>query len=118
MRNCLYCDKPLKGNLLKKFCARSCRQEYNKELKNIVDAQTTDLHATLKKNRLLLRSLLGQTKEKVIVEKSRLKEVGFSFTYVSRMQTTQTGTTCYCCYDYGYCLLEDGRYLIIRIEDK
>lgn len=83
-----------------------------------MDEQTTDLRATLKQNRLLLKKLLNRTKEEAVVDKIRLQEAGFRFTYITHTQTTKTGAICYCCYDYGYCLLEDGRYLVIRTEDK
>ncbi|MBL7762218.1 MAG: DUF2116 family Zn-ribbon domain-containing protein, partial [Chitinophagaceae bacterium] len=55
---CLNCGKPLKGRSDKKFCDDSCRNNYNNQLKSIVNNQMRNINNVLGKNRRILESLL------------------------------------------------------------
>lgn len=83
----------------------------------LIDDQTKDILATLKKNSSILKSLLGKVERNVIVNKNTFLEAGFRFNYVTDTINTTTGTfVCYC-YDYAYFTLENDQYLIMQRED-
>jgi len=111
---CLNCGKPLKGRSDKKFCDDSCRNNYNNQLKSIVNNQMRNVNNVLGKNRRILESLLPETEETGKASKEKLLRLGFQFKYITHLYTTKTGKTYYYCYDYGYLPLENDWYLIVR----
>lgn len=111
---CLNCGKPLKGRSDKKFCDDSCRNNYNNQLKSIVNNQMRNVNNVLGKNRRILESLLPETEETGKANKEKLLRLGFQFKYITHLYTTKTGKTYYYCYDYGYLPLENDWYLIVR----
>jgi len=113
-KTCLNCDKPLKGRNDKKFCDDFCRNNYNNQLKSIINDQVKDINNTLAKNRRILKGLLPETEETVTVNKEKLQRLGFHFKYITQMYVTKTGKTYYYCYDHGYLPLENDWYLIVR----
>ncbi|MEI9808189.1 MAG: hypothetical protein WDO16_10100 [Bacteroidota bacterium] len=62
-KNCLACDKPLKGRSDKKFCDDYCRNTYNNQLKSISNNNIRNINNTLTKNRRILEGLLPETEE-------------------------------------------------------
>jgi hypothetical protein len=113
-KTCLTCDKPLKGRNDKKFCDDFCRNNYNNQLKSIINSQVKDINSTLAKNRRILKGLLPEAKETVTVNKEKLQKLGFHFKYITHTHVTKTGKTYYYCYDHGYLPLENDWYLIVR----
>lgn len=115
---CLNCSKPLKGRSDKKFCDDSCRNNYNNQLKSIVNNQMRNINNVLGKNRRILESLVPETEEMIKANKEKLLRLGFQFKYVTHLYTTKTGKTYYYCYDYGYLPLENDWYLIVRRKEE
>lgn len=115
---CLNCNKPLKGRSDKKFCDDSCRNNYNNQLKSIVNNQMRNVNNVLGKNRRILESLVPEKEEMGKANKEKLLRLGFQFKYVTHLYTTKTGKTYYYCYDYGYLPLENDWYLIVRRKEE
>jgi len=115
---CLNCGKPLKGRSDKKFCDDSCRNNYNNQLKSIVNNQMRNINNVIGKNRRILESLLPETEETGKANKEKLLRLGFQFKYITDLYTTKTGKTYYYCYDYGYLPLENDWYLIVRRKEE
>ncbi|MEJ0106191.1 MAG: hypothetical protein WDO19_28150 [Bacteroidota bacterium] len=113
-RTCLNCDKPLKGRNDKKFCDDFCRNNYNNQLRSIINNQVKDINSTLAKNRRILKSLLPETEKTITINKEKLQRLEFNFKYITHTYVTQTGKTYYYCYDHGYLPLENDWYLIVR----
>src|SRR5258705_3717205 len=90
---CLNCNKPLKGRNDKKFCDDFCRNNYNNQLKSIINNQVRDINSTLAKNRRILKGLLPETKETVTANKDKLQKLGFHFKYITHTLVTKTGKT-------------------------
>lgn len=86
-------------------------------MKMLMDDQTKDILATLKKNSSILRDLLGKLEGNVIVNKNKLLEAGFRFKYITDTSNTKNGTLVCYCYGYAYFSLENDQYLIMRRED-
>jgi hypothetical protein len=117
-KNCLNCDKPLKGRIDKKFCDDFCRNNYNNQLKSIVNNQMRNINNTLGKNRRILETLLPETEETAKANKEKLHRLGFHFKYITHLYVTKTGKTYYYCYDHGYLPLENEWYLIVRKKQE
>ncbi len=116
-KNCLACDKPLKGRSDKKFCDDYCRNNYNNQLKSITNNQVRNINNALGKNRRILEDLLPEGEETAKTTKEKLLQKGFLFKYVTHLYTTKSGKTYYYCYDYGYLPLENDWYLIVRRKE-
>lgn len=116
-KNCLACDKPLKGRSDKKFCDDYCRNNYNNQLKSITNNQVRNINNALGKNRRILEEMLPSGDEMTKTTKERLLQKGFLFKYVTHLYTTKSGKTYYYCYDYGYLPLENDWYLIVRRKE-
>ena len=117
-KNCLACDKPLKGRSDKKFCDDYCRNNYNNQLKSITNNQVRNINNALSKNRRILEELLPPGEETAKANKEKLLQKGFLFKYVTHLYTTKTGKTYYYCYDYGYLPLDNDWYLIVRRKEE
>jgi hypothetical protein len=118
VKKCLNCDRPLKGRADKKFCDDACRNNYNNQLKSIINNQVRNINNTLGKNRRVLESLLPEQEETAKAKKEKLIRLGFQFRYVTHLYTTKNGKTYYFCYDYGYLPLDNDWYLIVRKKEE
>jgi hypothetical protein len=117
IKNCLTCDKPLKGRSDKKFCNDHCRNSYNNQLKGISNNDIRNINNTLSKNRRILENLLPETEESVKASKEKLQRLGFNFKYISHSYQDKNGNTYLYCYDYGYLPLENEWYLIVKQKE-
>lgn len=117
-KNCLFCDKQLKGRSDKKFCDDYCRAAYNNELKSIANSQVKNVNNVLAKNRRILEELLPSNEEMVKTTREKLLQKGFLFKYITHLYTTKTGKTYYYCYEYGYLPLDNDWYLIVKKKEE
>jgi hypothetical protein len=116
-RNCLTCNKPLRGRIDKKFCDDHCRNSYNNELKAITHSQVRNINNALNKNRRILEGFLPDKEEIGKVHKDKLLQKGFLFKYVTHLYTNKKGSVYYFCYDLGYLPLENDWYLIVKRKE-
>lgn len=117
-RNCLSCERVLKGRSDKKFCDDYCRNNYNNRLKVNDGGLQRLINNTLARNRRILQSILPPEKETAKTTRDQLLLKGFSFTYFTHLYQTRTGNTYYYCYDYGYRLLDNDWYLVVRRKEE
>ena len=115
-RVCLDCGAPVKGRTDKKFCDDQCRSNYNNRLKINTDGFIKQINQILKKNRQALEKLNPEGKTRI--NKSKLLEQGFNFTYFTHVYETQKGQTYKFCYEYGYLELDENELLLVRKEEK
>jgi predicted nucleic acid-binding Zn ribbon protein len=116
-KNCLACNKPVKGRADKKFCDDYCRNAYNNQLKTSSDKLVININNALKKNRRILESALPANEEMVKSTKEKLLSRGFQFKYITHTYTNKKGNTYFFCYDYGYLPLENDWYLLVRRKE-
>ena len=114
IKNCLFCDKTLKGRSDKKFCNNYCRVSYNNELCSIAKSQMRDVNNALSKNRRILEDLLPEGEEMTKTTQEKLLQKGFLFKYITHINVNKAGKTFYYCYDYGYLPLDRDWYLIVK----
>lgn len=119
-KTCLWCNKPIKGRVDKKFCDDYCRNNYNNQQKAKSNYSTyvRNINNTLLKNRKILASILPATEETAKASKDKLQRLGFHFKYFTHIYTTKTGKTYFYCYDYGYLPLEKDWYLVVKRKEE
>jgi hypothetical protein len=116
-KNCLACNKVIKGRTDKKFCDDYCRNAFNNQLKAEGNNLVRNINNALGKNRRILEKILpeGETLKKVTRDK--LLQLGFQFKYFTHLYTTQKDKTYFYCYEYGYLPLENDWFLIVKKTD-
>lgn len=115
-RSCLDCGKALVGRADKKFCDDSCRNNYNNHLKSDDTIVIKKINLILKKNRTLLVAF--NPNGKIKVQRKKLAAAGFNFEYHTHSYKTQTGSTYYFCYEYGFLILNEEEVLLVKREEK
>jgi predicted nucleic acid-binding Zn ribbon protein len=115
-RLCLDCGTPVKGRTDKKFCDDSCRNNYNNHLKVEDNLILKRVNGILKKNRAILAQLTPGGKAKVT--RKRLLAAGFNFDYHTYSYTAQNGNIYIFCYEYGYLVLNEDSFLLVKREEK
>jgi predicted nucleic acid-binding Zn ribbon protein len=115
-KNCLHCNKVIRGRSDKKFCDDQCRNTYNNNIKASKTANVRHINSRLLQNRNILEQLFVSNKEQVIVRKEKLERSGFLFTYHTHTYTNNKNSTYYYCYEYGYLPLDNDRYMLIKQE--
>lgn len=117
-KNCLFCEKPVKGRSDKKFCDDYCRAAYNNELKSAANNNIRNVNNALGKNRRILESLLPEGEATAKASRDKLIEKGFQFKYHTHLYNTKTEKTYFYCYEYGYLPLEHNWYLIVKRNEE
>ena len=113
-KNCLACEKQIRGRSDKKFCSDYCRNTFNNSLKSNSNNLVRNVNNALRKNRSILEELLPENELTVKVNREKLQSLGYQFRYFTHTYTTRTGKTYYYCYDYGYLPLENDWFLVVR----
>ena len=114
---CLYCGKPVRGRVDKKFCDDWCRNAYNNKRYSQTSHFVRNVNTILRKNRQILETLIPNGKEIVKAPKKRLAEKGFNFRFITHTYTTKKGLTYFFCYEYGYLSIEHDYCLLVN-RDK
>jgi hypothetical protein len=109
---CLYCNKVLRGRSDKKFCDDNCRNAYNNQLKKDEDKAYRKIDKSLKKNRRILKQILGESKTRSVTEKQLLQK-GFEFRHHTHHFLTRNGDEYLFCYDYGWLPRKD-KFMIVK----
>ena len=116
-KNCLLCDKELKGRTDKKFCNDYCRNAYNNQLKSTSSNLVRTVNNCLGKNHRILESIFPEDEKIIKVRKEKLIELGYHFKYTTQVQKNRTGSLYYYCYEYGYLPVEQEWFVIFK-KDK
>jgi hypothetical protein len=114
---CLYCGKPVKGRIDKKFCDDWCRNAHNNKRYSRTSNFVRNVNTILRKNRQILETLIPNGKEVAKAHKKRLAEKGFNFQFITHTYTTKKGLTYFFCYEYGYLSIEHD-YCLLVSRDK
>ncbi len=119
IKNCLACNKTLRGRADKKFCDDYCRSNYNNllKIKDKPDEFVKNINNTLLKNRKILLSILPETEEMAKVTADKLLEKGFVFKYHTHTYKNKKDQVYFFCYEYGYLPLGENWYLVVRRKE-
>ena len=115
-KNCLTCNKPVKGRTDKKFCNDYCRNSYNNQAHSACNNYMRHINSLLQKNRRILAALLPDSVNQAKTSQIQMQEKGFLFKYSTHQQANKKGNQYHFCYEYGYLSVGDGRYIIVRKE--
>jgi len=113
-KQCLSCQKPIKGRADKKFCDDFCRNHYNNAVKGGPEKLIRNVNIALRKNRKILQEHLNPAEKTAIVHRNKLQAAGFRFNYMTHLHQTKKGQTVIFCYDYGYRRLANNWLLLVR----
>lgn len=111
--NCLFCSKAIRGRTDKKFCDDYCRNNYNNRQNSDQNNYVRNINNALRKNRRILAEALGE-EEMRKVKKTTLLERGYKLPYHTHIYQNQKLQQYYFCYEYGYLILEDDLWLIVK----
>jgi predicted nucleic acid-binding Zn ribbon protein len=113
---CIECGAPItRGSRPdKRFCSDNCKNEYHNAIKVANSREIRQILAILKRNREILKSILGN-KPEVIVPRELLLKQGFEFDYhthhvISRIRQNEFIFS----FNYGYRVLEKDLYKIVK----
>ena len=108
---CLECGGKIIGRADKKFCSDQCRVSYNNKLNRDETAYMNNVSNILRKNRRILLDL--NTTGKTKVNRDKLNEKGFDFTYFTSQYVTKEGAIYHFCYEQGYLAMDKNWYLLV-----
>ncbi|SHJ91323.1 hypothetical protein SAMN05444280_1402 [Tangfeifania diversioriginum] len=115
-RKCLECGEPLRGRADQKFCSDACRNAYNNKKLSGSTNYIRKINRILKKNHSVLEK--HNQSGKTTLYKSVLEKNGYNFKYFTHIYKTRTGRVYYFCYDQGFSVLENNKYLLVRKENR
>ena len=114
-KGCLECGVELFGRVDKKFCCDQCRSTYYNKQHSLDNTVVRNINNVLRKNRKILAELISKDRTKI--QREKLLEKAFNFTFFTNTLTTKEGRIYYYCYDFGYFELEDGWYALVKKLD-
>ncbi|RIH62910.1 hypothetical protein D1164_22455 [Mariniphaga sediminis] len=113
-RKCLECGEQLRGRADQKFCSDACRNAYNNKKMSGSTNYIRKINRILKKNYTILKEL--NYNDKTTTYKNALMKQGFNFNHFTHIYKTRNGRIYYFCYDQGFSVLENDKYLLVRKE--
>jgi predicted nucleic acid-binding Zn ribbon protein len=108
---CLECGGKIMGRADKKFCSDQCRVSFNNKLNRDETAYMNNVTNILRKNRRILLELNPTGKAKV--NRDKLNEKGFDFTYFTSQYVTKEGAIYHFCYEQGYLAMDKNWFLLV-----
>lgn len=117
-KECLECNKPIRGRTDKKFCDDLCRNVYNNKLNSHSSNYVRNLTNILRRNRRLLEEALPPNEEMVKTTRSKLSEKGFQFKYLTHTYTNKKGNVYYFCFEFGYLQLDGDWLLVVKRKEE
>jgi predicted nucleic acid-binding Zn ribbon protein len=108
---CLECGTKIIGRADKKFCSDQCRVSFNNKVNRDETAYMNNVTNILRKNRRILLELNPSGKARV--NRDKMNEKGFDFTYFTSQYKTKEGAIYNFCYEHGYLALENNWYLLV-----
>lgn len=114
-KKCEECGTELLGRTDKRFCSTECRTTYYNRLNSFKTNFMRNINNILRKNRRILEKYNPDGKSKV--QKTRLLDEGFKFSYFTNIYKTKSGKTYFFCYEQGYLELDNEWFaLVVRQE--
>jgi predicted nucleic acid-binding Zn ribbon protein len=117
---CTACGKTIRGRSDKRFCDDYCRNLHHNKKKQEHSQRgiIKELNAILFRNRSILASLFGSDHHVVLIEKSKLIEMGFAFRFLTHTERSESGIIYLCCYEFLYTEINKKKLLIAKTENS
>lgn len=113
---CIHCTNPIaRGSRPdKRFCSDKCKNDYHNAIKIANAQEIKQILATLKRNRAILKTILGD-KPEVIVRREFLLKKGFEFDYHTHHVISQFKQYEFIfSFNYGYRVVEKDLYKVVK----
>ncbi len=114
IKNCIGCQKPVRGRTDKKFCTEHCRNNYHNQLNAAENNLMRNINHVLSKNRKIMQEIMGNNLSVAKVSKEQLLMNGFQWRYFTHQQVNNKGNTFTYCYDFGYRIINEQQAVLIR----
>ena len=115
-KKCPECSEVIRGRADKKFCSDACRNAFNNKVNSDSTNYIRNINNILRKNRKILGDLTPSDTAKTT--KLKLNQLGFDFQYFTNTYTTKKGAVYYFCYEFGYLLMENDFYLLVKRKEQ
>lgn len=115
-RFCLNCGQVIRGRSDKKFCDDHCRTQFNNRLNRDENNYMRRINNTLKRNRRIMEEFIPAREGEIKLPGHVLGEEGFNFQYHTHTAISNNGNTSFFCYEFGYHQLEDGYYMLFKLD--
>jgi hypothetical protein len=113
---CIQCGKPISigSRIDKLFCSDECKNEHHNAIKIENAREIKQILTILKRNRLILKTFLGE-KQGVVVSRESLLKRGFEFDYhthhvISSIKQNEFIFS----FNYGYRILENNLFKVVK----
>lgn len=113
-KQCLACEKPLKGRSDKKFCDDQCRNNYNNKQYGEKTGLIRNINRILSKNRRILEGFLANGEDMKKTTRPKLSDAGYNFKYFTHQYQNTKGQVYCFVYEYGYLPLDGDWMLIVK----
>jgi len=111
--NCLQCNDPItSGRADRKFCSHLCKNEFHNAKKIREHAEIKKVTLALKKNRRMLKNMVGDSHE-VIIKKNVLTQMGYQFGYYTHHVKNSDGEYTFC-FDFGFTIVDKNAVKIVQ----
>jgi predicted nucleic acid-binding Zn ribbon protein len=113
---CIECGNPIaRGSRPdKRFCSDKCKNDYHNAIKIANSLEIKQILAILKRNRAILKSILGD-KPEIIVTRELLLKKGFEFDYHTHHVISQIKQNEFIfSFNYGYRVLQTDLYKVVK----
>src|ERR1700733_10594063 len=113
-RSCKECDALLVGRIDQRFCSDSCRTSYHNRRSYVERKTQPECIATIQKTLLNNYRILSELRKKgEQFSTMYLKDLGFSFRYLTSAVQQDGGLRCYC---FNQCYLLGNQSIILIPE--
>ncbi|TDS17340.1 hypothetical protein [Sphingobacterium paludis] len=110
---CLACSALIRGRSDKRFCDDGCRNAHNNKINSVPNNFVRQINTTLRKNRRILETLLGEEKMLKISRENLLK-TGLDLDYFTNQLCNAKGQVYCFVYEFGYLAIADDLYLLVK----
>jgi hypothetical protein len=113
---CIQCDGSISRGSRpdKRFCSDKCKNDYHNAIKIANSQEIKQVLAILKRNRGILKAVLGD-KPEVIVPRDTLLKKGFEFDYHTHHVISQIRQNEFIfSFNYGYRVMEKDLYKVVK----
>jgi hypothetical protein len=117
-RKCEQCKKEFLGRSDKRFCSLTCKNKFNYDVKKKTKDYAKGIDKILHRNRVILQTLMGEKRKKMMIDRLELEETGFNFTYMTRTYLNSLGKRYYYVYDFAWMEFSTQEILIVQYGYK
>ena len=113
-RKCEQCNSTFIGRSDKQFCSMKCKNKFNYELRKSIKDYAKDIDKILHRNRVILQTIMGEKRKKMMIDRLELEKTGFNFTYITRIYENSQGKRYHYVYDFAWMDFSKQEVMIVK----